>query len=165
MQVHRITSAPRPHAEDQHRRIVQYTVSMAIRTVCLVLAFVVPGPLRWLFIPGAVVLPYVAVVLANAGREQTPPPPEAPGPGPVPAPPVVETGPVSLAQESSMVCSARACRADAVWALRWNNPNLHPAERRKTWLACDRHRERLESHLAVRGFLRETVPVTDLEPA
>lgn len=88
--MHRITSAPRSHADDQHARIVKYTVSMAIRAVCLVLAFVVPGPLRWVFVAGAVLLPYVAVVLANAGRESTPPPHEAPtarptgalGPGP-----------------------------------------------------------------------------------
>lgn len=77
-EVHRITSAPRSHADDQHARIVKYTVAMSIRLVCLVLAFVVTGPLRWVFVAGAVLLPYVAVVLANAGREQTPPPPEAP---------------------------------------------------------------------------------------
>lgn len=77
-EVHRITSAPRSQADDQHARIVKYTVSMSIRAVCLVLAFVVPGPMRWVFVAGAVVLPYVAVVLANAGREPTPPPPEAP---------------------------------------------------------------------------------------
>ncbi len=41
---------------------------MSIRAVCIVLAFVVPGPLRWVFIAGAVVLPYVAVVIANAGQ-------------------------------------------------------------------------------------------------
>lgn len=76
--MHRITSAPRSHADDQHARIVKYTVSMSIRAVCLVLAVVVPGPLRWVFVAGAVLLPYVAVVLANAGREATPPPHEAP---------------------------------------------------------------------------------------
>lgn len=77
-EVHRITSAPRSQADDQHARIVKYTVSMAIRAVCLILAFVVTGPMRWVFVAGAVVLPYVAVVLANAGREPTPPPPESP---------------------------------------------------------------------------------------
>ena len=77
-EVHRITSAPRSHADDQHARIVKYTVSMAIRAVCLVLAFVVPGPLRWVFVAGAVLLPYFAVVIANAGREPSLPPPEAP---------------------------------------------------------------------------------------
>jgi Flp pilus assembly protein TadB len=75
--VHRITDARRSHAEDQHDRMVKYTVSMSIRMVCLVLALVVTGPLRWVFIAGAVLLPYVAVVIANASREQAPPPPEA----------------------------------------------------------------------------------------
>jgi hypothetical protein len=61
-----------------------------------------------------------------------------------------------------LVCSARGCRADAVWALRWNNPRLHTPERRKTWLACDEHREDLERFLDVRGFLREVGPVEGL---
>jgi hypothetical protein len=42
-----------------------------------------------------------------------------------------------------------------VWALRWNNPKLHTADYRKTWLACDAHRGTLGSFLEVRGFLRE----------
>lgn len=75
--VHRITSARRSFAEDQHDRIVKYTVSMSIRAVCLVLAFVVTGPLRWVFVAGAVLLPYVAVVIANAGREPVPTAPTA----------------------------------------------------------------------------------------
>jgi hypothetical protein len=62
-------------------------------------------------------------------------------------------------------CSARGCRATATWALRWNNPRLHPPERRKTWLACDAHRAELESFLGVRGFLREVVPATRLDEA
>jgi hypothetical protein len=60
------------------------------------------------------------------------------------------------------MCSAKRCRATAVWALRWNNPRLHSPDRRKTWLACAEHRADLESFLAARGFLRETVPVTAL---
>jgi hypothetical protein len=61
-----------------------------------------------------------------------------------------------------LVCSARGCRAHARWALRWNNPRLHTPERRKIWLACDEHRQRLEEHLSIRGFLRETVSADDL---
>lgn len=53
------------------------------------------------------------------------------------------------------ICSARGCRSPAVWALRWNNPRIHPPERRKTWLACLQHREHLSGFLDVRGFLRE----------
>ncbi|WP_121155333.1 hypothetical protein [Micromonospora pisi] len=53
------------------------------------------------------------------------------------------------------VCSARGCRAPAIWALRWNNPRLHDPERRKTWLACAEHRQSLGDFLDARGFLRE----------
>lgn len=61
-----------------------------------------------------------------------------------------------------LVCSARGCRADAAWGLLWNNPRLHTPERRKTWLACDAHRDDLTSFLASRGFLRSTLPVDAL---
>ena len=66
-----------------------------------------------------------------------------------------------LVPSEPVVCSAKGCRAPAVWALRWNNPKLHPPERRKTWLACDEHREHLSGFLSARGFLREVEPVPD----
>ncbi len=44
----------------------RYLVAMSLRGVCFVLAIVTSGWLRWTFVVGAVVLPYVAVVLANA---------------------------------------------------------------------------------------------------
>ncbi len=53
-------------------------------------------------------------------------------------------------------CSAKGCRARAVWRLRWNNPKLHTPDRRKTWLACDEHRASLSAFLDARGFLRDT---------
>ena len=81
--VYRVTDARRPHSDDQHSRVVKYLVSMSVRMVCLVLALVTPSPWRWIFIAGAVVLPYVAVVIANAGVEQRPSPME-PVPGPEP---------------------------------------------------------------------------------
>ncbi len=52
--------------------MVRYGISMAIRMVCLVLAFVVEGWASWIFVAGAVLLPYVAVLMANAGRETAP---------------------------------------------------------------------------------------------
>lgn len=75
--VHRITDARRSAADDQHARFVKYTVSMSVRMVFIVLALIVDGPLLWVCIAGAVVLPYVAVVIANASREQAQPAPEA----------------------------------------------------------------------------------------
>ncbi len=56
------------------------------------------------------------------------------------------------------VCSAKGCREPAPWRLRWNNPQLHTPERRKTWLACDEHRASLGDFLGARGFLREIEP-------
>ncbi len=74
-EIHRITSARQPHSDDLDRRMGRYLVSMLVRTVCFLLIFVVHGPLRWVFAAAAVLLPYVAVVMANAGRVP-------PGPGP-----------------------------------------------------------------------------------
>ena len=42
---------------------------MMIRTVCFISAIFLPSPYRWFAIGGAIVLPYIAVVVANAGRE------------------------------------------------------------------------------------------------
>jgi len=42
---------------------------MMVRTVCFILTVILPSPYRWIALFGAVVLPYVAVVVANAGRE------------------------------------------------------------------------------------------------
>lgn len=76
-QVHLVTSAPRPHSEVMHGRTRRYLISMGIRTVCLVLAiFVVDGWLRLVFIAAAVVLPWLAVVMANAGPVADPEQPE-----------------------------------------------------------------------------------------
>ena len=58
----------------------------------------------------------------------------------------------------SDTCSAKGCAEPATWELRWNNPKLHTPERRKTWLACDQHKQSLGDFLAARSFLREVVP-------
>jgi len=55
-------------------------------------------------------------------------------------------------------CSAKGCRADASWQVVWNNPRIHTPDRRKIWLACNDHKESLETFLGARGFYRETVP-------
>lgn len=63
---------------------------------------------------------------------------------------------------TDLVCSSKGCRQQAEWALRWNNPRLHTEERRKTWLACEDHRQHLENFLSARSFLRETIPISEL---
>jgi hypothetical protein len=67
--------------------------------------------------------------------------------------------------DPALICSAKACRAPAVWVLAWNNPKLHTPERRKTWLACAEHREYLSRFLGVRGFLKDVVTLTDWQDA
>jgi len=56
-------------------------------------------------------------------------------------------------------CSSKACTADAVWQLLWNNPKIHTPERRKIWLACDEHRSFLADFLSSRAFLKEIQPL------
>lgn len=67
--VYRITAAGAPLSEEQRGRTRRYLISMGIRTLCFLGAIVVAGPMRWVLVVGAVGLPYVAVVLANAGKE------------------------------------------------------------------------------------------------
>lgn len=62
-------------------------------------------------------------------------------------------------ESEELRCSAKGCTRTATVALRWNNPKLHTAERRKTWLACNLHEASLSEFLAARRFLRETEPV------
>jgi Protein of unknown function (DUF3099) len=67
----RITTASAGAGADIDSRQKRYVITMGIRTLCFVavavLAISHAGPrwLPWIFIIGAVVLPYVAVVMAN----------------------------------------------------------------------------------------------------
>ncbi|MEV6009065.1 hypothetical protein AB0M29_19900 [Streptomyces sp. NPDC051976] len=66
--------------------------------------------------------------------------------------------------DETPICSAKDCRTPAVWVLAWNNPKIHPPERRKTWLACDAHREHLSQFLGMRSFLKDVVPLAEWTP-
>ena len=68
--VHVITDADPGLTTDQRSRMRRYAIAMGIRTLCFVLCVVTPSPWRWGFAIGAVVLPYFAVIIANAGRER-----------------------------------------------------------------------------------------------
>jgi Protein of unknown function (DUF3099) len=72
-EVFNITNAQRALSEEQAGRTRRYLLSMGIRTACLLGAVVVSGWPRWIMVAGAVVLPYFAVVAANAGRENDDP--------------------------------------------------------------------------------------------
>ncbi|MFI6149438.1 hypothetical protein [Streptomyces sp. NPDC051109] len=71
------------------------------------------------------------------------------------------TPPPRAAEAPAPSCSAKGCRDAAVWVLAWNNPKLHTPERRKTWLACEEHREHLSQFLGVRGFLKDVVKLDE----
>ncbi len=68
-QVHRITDARESHTAERDVRIRKYTITMTIRVICFILAFLATGWLRWALLIGAVFLPYVAVVIANGGAD------------------------------------------------------------------------------------------------
>lgn len=68
-----VTSLPQsPQAEADHR-VRRYAITMSIRIACFALMmFVQPyGWYTWVFALAAAVLPYIAVVFANAGSDST----------------------------------------------------------------------------------------------
>jgi Flp pilus assembly protein TadB len=66
---HSITGARTSLTEDVAARQRRYFISMMVRTICFVLMVIFPSPWRWIFLAGAFFLPYIAVIVANAGRE------------------------------------------------------------------------------------------------
>jgi len=70
-EVHQITDAGVSLSDDQVGRTRKYLWSMALRTICFVGAVVTPSPWRWILVAAALFLPYLAVVVANAGRERS----------------------------------------------------------------------------------------------
>lgn len=79
-----ISALPVSPSDDQRRRFVMYSVTMSIRVLCVIACFFVPGWWQLVCIIGAVVLPYIAVVLANVSRVPPPADPETPGPLEIP---------------------------------------------------------------------------------
>ncbi len=67
------TSLPRAPRDDEARRSTRYLVMMGIRVACFILMVVITpyGWYTWVFAAGAIVLPYIAVVLANVGADGT----------------------------------------------------------------------------------------------
>ncbi|MFI6940656.1 DUF3099 domain-containing protein [Streptomyces sp. NPDC050418] len=109
-EVFRITGARQSLADDVRGRQRRYVISMSIRTLSVILAAVLWNVERHVAIvalAAGVLLPYIAVVIANAGRENVPslpstfvaapvrpmlPPPSAPDPA--------ESVPESAGQET-----------------------------------------------------------------
>jgi hypothetical protein len=110
-EVYTITQAQRGLSREQVGRTRKYLISMGIRTACVIAAIVVPGWPKWVFIVGAVVLPYLAVVVANAGRENDEPGQVGPVPlenTPLQLEPVSDLGPAG----GPIIVSSRAADPD-----------------------------------------------------
>ncbi|MET9864360.1 DUF3099 domain-containing protein [Streptomyces smyrnaeus] len=104
-EVFRITGARQGLQEDVRGRQRRYVISMLVRTVAVVLTVVlwnVERPLAVGTLVLGLVLPYVAVVIANAGRENAPS-----------APPAVPPPPPGEALEASRVTKAEDESAEA----------------------------------------------------
>ncbi|MDK1474264.1 DUF3099 domain-containing protein [Streptomyces sp. 549] len=74
-EVFRITGARRGLAEDVQGRERRYVISMLVRTVSVILTVLlwdVQRPLAVATLVLGITLPYIAVVIANAGRERSP---------------------------------------------------------------------------------------------
>jgi hypothetical protein len=74
-EVFRITGARAGLTDDVRGRQRRYMISMSVRTVSFVAAVLlwkVSTPLAWIALVLGLVLPYIAVVMANAGRENAP---------------------------------------------------------------------------------------------
>ena len=106
-EVHRITTAADSLRADQARRTRRYLIQMSIRLVCLIAAVFTHGILMWVLLAAAVVLPYIAVIEANVGRDtrtsdlppmeyhQLPGAPSTPAVPPTPADPPPPSAPYS----------------------------------------------------------------------
>lgn len=67
--VYSISAARTSLTDDQRSRQRKYMISMALRVICFGAAIFTDGTLRWVMLAGSIVLPWMAVVIANAGRE------------------------------------------------------------------------------------------------
>lgn len=79
--VYQVSSVRQGMSADIRGRTRRYALSMGVRTACFLGAIVTPSPWRWVLFAAAAILPYIAVVVANGGREPTrngPPPVQLP---------------------------------------------------------------------------------------
>lgn len=66
-----ITGAAQGRSADASRRQRNYLIMMGIRMLCFVGLIFVPGNFKWVLLGGAVVLPYIAVLVVNQGDQRT----------------------------------------------------------------------------------------------
>ncbi|MEU9668333.1 DUF3099 domain-containing protein [Streptomyces bobili] len=119
VQVFRITGARQSLHDDVRGRQRRYVISMSVRTVAVILAATLWNVERHVAVVAlvlGVVLPYVAVVIANAGRENAPGLPSTFVTAPVPpmiTPARAEEAEERAAQEEPFAESAREEPASA----------------------------------------------------
>ena len=63
---------------------------------------------------------------------------------------------------TSSKCSRAECQAEAIYLIDWANPMIHCGERKKTWAACEEHRDYLVDFVKARNFFIELRPVTPI---
>lgn len=75
-----VTSLPLSPQDEVAHRVRRYALTMSIRIACFALMVLVQpyGWYTWVFAIAAAVLPYIAVVFANAGSDSTETRPESP---------------------------------------------------------------------------------------
>jgi hypothetical protein len=62
-----ITTLPASPTDERRSRMIKYSVAMGIRTLCVIALIFVQGWWVVVMVVAALVLPYVAVVVANVG--------------------------------------------------------------------------------------------------
>lgn len=68
--VYSISSVRPSLKEEQSSRARRYFISMGIRTVCFAGAAFVEGNARWMMLLLALIVPWVAVIIANDGADR-----------------------------------------------------------------------------------------------
>ncbi|WP_309093609.1 DUF3099 domain-containing protein [Streptomyces sp.] len=118
VQVFRITGARAGLQEDVRGRQRRYVISMSVRTVSVILAATLWNVERHVAVVALVlglVMPYVAVVIANAGRENAPSLPStfvAPPARPMIAPPGPEDGRAESVAEDAVSGTVPGARSE-----------------------------------------------------
>lgn len=85
-----ITDAKTAGSQEQSGRERRYLLAMSFRIVCFIAMIFVPGVLRWILLGCAVIIPYLAVVVANAANREQSEPQSFGHPEPEPAPAITE---------------------------------------------------------------------------
>ncbi|MEU0384078.1 DUF3099 domain-containing protein [Streptomyces chartreusis] len=119
VQVFRITGARAGLQEDVRGRQRRYVISMTVRTISVILAATLWNVERHVAVVALVlglVLPYIAVVIANAGRENAPSLPSTfvvPPTRPMIAPPGAQDGPAESVAEDAVSGTAPGARTES----------------------------------------------------